>query len=166
MCNNNHWNIAQVVPDCQLKTRACTRATREAKGRVTIKECGPERAEQALSKAASDRSCRRVVALLESTIRRTAHRGGTEVDWEESHRLFHSKPKWGRWSPDGKRYRTEMKEKVRVVVALVPPCPWSSWQVYRRFNCTRCSVAVHVMLKRRCSTEIKLSTGYIKWSKM
>lgn len=125
MCNNNHWNIAQIVPDCQLKTRPVQGQQEKLKAEWQSENGGGgESAEQALIKAASDRNCRPVVALVEATIMRTAHRGGTEVDWEENHWLFHSKPKRGIWSPDVKRYRTEMKEKVRAVVALVPPCPW------------------------------------------
>lgn len=87
MCNNNHWNIAQIVPDCQLKTRPVQGQQEKLKAEWQSENGGGvESAEQALIKAASDRNCQ-VVALVEATIMRTAHRGGTEVDWEENHWL-------------------------------------------------------------------------------
>lgn len=77
---------------------------------------GGESAEQRLIATAN-----RSVAFVEAA---AAHRGGTEVDWEQKESdSFTAKLKAGIWSPDVERYRTEMEEKMRVVAVLVPPCP-------------------------------------------
>lgn len=124
MCNNSHWNIAQIVPDCQLKMRPVQGQQEKLKADWKSESRGGKSAEQCLINAATDGNCQQFVAFVGAIMIKTAHWGGTEVDWEENHRLFHSKLKAGIWSPDVRSYHTEMKGKMQVVVALVPPYPW------------------------------------------
>lgn len=80
MCNNNHWNLAQIVPDCQLKVRPVRGRSEKLKAEWEWEEKGGESAGEYLIKAAS---CQQLDASVEAAKTETARGGEGEVDWEE-----------------------------------------------------------------------------------
>lgn len=144
MCNNSHWNIAQTVPDCQLKMRPLQGQQKKLKADWKSESWGGS-AERRLIKAASDGNCQQFVAVV-GTMIKTAHWGGTEVDWEENHWLFHSKLKAGIWSPDVRSYHRNEEKNASCSGPVLPLINLT--RVYKTLSFNHCSVSDHVMLKR------------------
>lgn len=155
MCNNNHWNLAQIVPDCQLKMRPVRGGWGKLKAVRDKRRGGGEK----VLKSIKLRQCLwQGLPTVWWAFRDCSLRRGTEVDWEKGS-CFYRKLKAKEWGAKSRKYvkstiQKERKKQLKcVVMCWSRPSPDKSTDA--DITVTTVVLPIIVLLKKRFVYNLK-----------